>query len=56
MTFEFTIAENPPTPLCMFYFVSRQGERGVPGLPGDHGEKGEPGESLIGPPVSGVLY
>lgn len=45
----------PPPPLTapvLFY----QGERGVPGVPGDHGEKGEPGESVIGPPVSMMVY
>lgn len=25
-------------------------------MPGDHGEKGEPGESVIGPPVSMMVY
>lgn len=42
----------PPTAPVLFY----QGERGVPGVPGDHGEKGEPGESVIGPPVSMMVY
>lgn len=42
----------PPTAPVLFY----QGERGVPGVPGDHGEKGEPGESVIGPPVSMMMY
>lgn len=25
-------------------------------MPGDHGEKGEPGESVVGPPVSMMVY
>lgn len=52
MTSGFSNTEAPLTVPLSFC----QGERGVPGLPGDHGEKGEPGESIMGPPVSMMLY